>query len=175
MSEERARRRAGQWALAACGAVLVAASAACGTGETTASESSSGSGGGEAASAAMPHGDHTPRHGGLVLMHGDLHFEVVLDASGAYRVYFSDAVRNELPASVASDVTVTVMRPGEPPETVALNIDDRDESWIARGQPVGAAATTTARVSYAYHGQTYWIDVPFEYTGVADPHAGQQR
>src|SRR5262245_63650773 len=56
-----------------------------------------------------PHGDHNPHHGGVVLMKGDLHYEVVLDPSGkSYRVFFTDAVREELPASVASDVTLTI-------------------------------------------------------------------
>ena len=41
----------------------------------------------------------------------DLHYEVVLDPSGrSHRVYFTDAVREELPASVASDVALTIKR-----------------------------------------------------------------
>ena len=105
-------------------------------------------------------------------MHGDLHFEVVLDAAGAYGVYFTDAVRNELPASVASAVRITIMRPGQPEEHVMLQIDDRDESWTGRGQPV-TAPDAIARISYSYYGQPYWIDLPFHTKAVPDPHTRQ--
>src|SRR5262252_5934278 len=60
-----------------------------------------------AASPAPVHGNHDPKYGGVVLMNGDLHFEVVLTPAGRYHVYFSDAARAELPASVASQVTLT--------------------------------------------------------------------
>src|SRR5438552_18962135 len=59
-------------------------------------------------SQAPAHTDHLPRHGGLVLMNGDLHFEVILNKEGRHRVYFSDAVRAELPASIASELTITI-------------------------------------------------------------------
>src|ERR1700693_5616691 len=54
--------------------------------------------------AGMAHGNHNPKYGGVVLMNGDLHFEVVAKAEGSYTVYFSDATRQELPASAVSDV-----------------------------------------------------------------------
>lgn len=112
------------------------------------------------APATVPHGDHNPRYGGVVLMNGDLHFEVVLRRDGRHQVYFSDAVRTELPAAIASAVTVTVTRPGRAPESIPLTIDDSGESWIARGRPVDDA-TATARVAYTAYGKPYWIDVPF--------------
>ena len=83
-----------------------------------------------------PHGDHSPHHGGLVLMQGELHYEVVLDPKGRHAVWFSDAVREDLPASVASKVEMTVIRPNGPPEQLVLSIDDSGESWITNGQPV---------------------------------------
>ena len=112
------------------------------------------------AGAAVPHGDHNPKYGGVVLMNGDLHFEAVLSRDGRHRVYFSDAVRNELPAATASGVTVTVTRRGQPPETVALQIDESGESWVGRGRRVEDPAAT-ARVAYTAYGKPYFIDVPF--------------
>ena len=47
-----------------------------------------------AAGGTVPHGDHNPHYGGIVLMNGDLHFEVVLGRDGVCRVYFSDAMRD---------------------------------------------------------------------------------
>jgi hypothetical protein len=60
------------------------------------------------------HADHEARYGGFVFMDGDAHLEAVLDASGAHRVYFSNAVREPLAASFASSVKVTITRPGIP-------------------------------------------------------------
>jgi hypothetical protein len=113
-----------------------------------------------AAGETVPHGDHNPHFGGLVLMNGDLHFEVVLARNGSARVYFSDATRSELPAATASEVTVTITRKSQAPEIVALHIDESGESWVGRGSPV-VDPEATARVAYSSHGKPYFIDVPF--------------
>src|SRR5262249_42596321 len=104
--------------------------------------------------------DHNPHHGGIVLMNGDLHFEVVLGRAGRYRVYFTDATRADLPASVASAVTITVTQPPRPPETITLQIDEAGESWVGQGRPVATGAAS-ARVAYTAQTKPYWIDVPF--------------
>src|SRR5262245_61725524 len=114
------------------------------------------------APATVPHGDHNPHHGGVVMMKGDLHYEVVLDPSGRqYHVFFSDATREDLPAAYASAVTVTVRRPGEGDEIVALKIDDSGESWVGAGKPVTNPAKTGARIAFTVANEPYWIDVPF--------------
>jgi hypothetical protein len=112
----------------------------------------------------VPHGDHNPHHGGIVMMKGeDLHYEVVLDPSGrSYRVYLTDALREELPAAAASDVALTIKRPGAADERVALRIDDTGESWIGSGQPVGDPAKATVRVAFSIRNEPYWIDLPFK-------------
>jgi hypothetical protein len=124
------------------------------------------------------HGDHSPHHGGLVLMHGDLHFEVLLDPGGRHRVYLTDAVRAELPASAASEVTVDVLRPGEEPETLSLQIDEFGESWVAEGRPVTAIAESRAVVGLVHQGERYEIELPFlpppPDTAAPDPHQGHE-
>jgi hypothetical protein len=107
-----------------------------------------------------------------------MHFEVVLDRDGKHRVYFSDALRQDLPASVASSVTVTITRPGWSPETITASIDEQGEGWKADGAPVGAGdasarvafvvknspmddATASAASDTKADGDSYWIDVPF--------------
>lgn len=107
-----------------------------------------------------PHGDHSPRHGGLVLMQGELHYEVVLDRNGKHAIWFSDAVREDLPASVASKVAMTVMRPKAPDEVLSLAIDDSGESWIASGQPV-AGDDVMVKVTFVARGEPFEIEVPF--------------
>jgi hypothetical protein len=93
----------------------------------------------------------------------DLHYEVVLDPAGrGYRVYFTDAVREELPASVASHVELTITRPGAADERVPLRIDDAGESWVGSGQPVVNPDKTTVRVGFTVRGEPYWIDLPFK-------------
>jgi hypothetical protein len=141
-------------ALAACGREPAAAApAAAAQGAPAASAAAGGT---------VPHGDHNPHHGGVVLMKGDLHYEVVLDPSGrTHRVYFTDAVREELPASVASDVVLTLHRPSQPDERIAMQIDEAGESWVAKGQPVGSPATATARLAFSIMNEPYWIDIPF--------------
>ena len=112
------------------------------------------------ASITTPHGDHTAHHGGLVLMNGEVHYEVVLDRAGRHRIWFSDAVREELPASQADRVTMTIVRKGAPEESLALAIDDSGESWVASGRPV-APGEVTVKVSYVLRGQPFEIEIPF--------------
>jgi hypothetical protein len=107
-----------------------------------------------------PHGDHSPRHGGLVLMQGELHYEVVLDRNGKHAIWFSDAVREDLPASVASKVAMTVMRPKARDEVLTLAIDESGESWIASGQPV-AGDDVMVKVTFVARGEPFEIEVPF--------------
>ncbi|MGD9905051.1 MAG: hypothetical protein AB7U83_16410 [Vicinamibacterales bacterium] len=106
-----------------------------------------------------PHGDHSPHKGGMVLMNADIHYEVVLSRDGRHRIWFSDAVRNELPASVATGVTLTITRMGEPDEVLPLSIDDSGESWIAAGRPVTGDAYV--KVAYALQGEPHEVEVPF--------------
>ena len=93
-------------------------------------------------------------------MHGDLHFETVLDPGGAHRVYFSDATRVELPAAVATDVTITVLRPSEEPEPLELSIDGYGESWEAAGRPV-TDLESRALVRFVFEDAPYEIELPF--------------
>lgn len=106
-----------------------------------------------------PHGDHSPRHGGMVLMQGELHYEVVLDRHGKHAVWFSDAVRADLPASVASKVTMIVARPKVAPETLVLAIDESGESWIANGRPV-AGSDVMVTVSVVARGEPFEVEIP---------------
>ena len=107
-----------------------------------------------------PHGDHTPHHGGMVLMNGDVHYEIVLAPNGRHQIWFSDAMRNELPASVASGVTLEVMRPGAASETVQLTIDETGEAWVANARPLEGDGIVV-KVRYALQGEPYEIELPF--------------
>lgn len=107
-----------------------------------------------------PHGDHSPHHGGLVLMNGDVHYEVVLSPAGRHAVWFTNAVREDLPASVAKGVRMRVARPGAAVETLALEIDEAGESWIAEGQPVSGPGIVVS-LGFEMRGEPHEIDLPF--------------
>jgi len=107
-----------------------------------------------------PHGDHTPHHGGMVLMNGDVHYEVVLATDGHHEVWFSDAMRNELPASIASGVMMEVARPEAPPEIVQLAIDDAGEAWVAKARQVDGDGVMV-KLRYALQGEPHEIELPF--------------
>ncbi|MGE0039700.1 MAG: hypothetical protein AB7H88_16460 [Vicinamibacterales bacterium] len=115
---------------------------------------------GEHAGLTMPHGDHSPQHGGMVMMNEDMHFEVVFDRAGKHRIWFTDAVRSELPATVASDVTLTLTRPDAPVEVLKLAIDEYGESWVADGQPV-EGDDVMVKIEYAVAGSPFSVEVPF--------------
>jgi len=114
----------------------------------------------EHAGITTPHGDHSPHHGGLVLMNGEMHYEVVMDRAGRHQVWFSNAVREELPASVASKVTMIVTRPAASPEMLTLAIDDSGESWIAAGKPVSGDGVMV-KLNYLIRGEPFEIEIPF--------------
>ncbi len=92
------------------------------------------------------HGDHVPRHGGIVFMNGDLHFEVVLSRSGTHQIYFSDETRAELPAATVSEVTLSFSSGEAPAETLRAEVDDSGESWIAKGSPLNGKGRHGTRV-----------------------------
>jgi hypothetical protein len=105
-----------------------------------------------------PHGDHSPHHGGLVMMNGDTHYEVVLGKDGKHQVWFSDAVREDLPASIAANVVMVVSPKMGAAETFALRIDDNGESWIADGNPL--ASGDMVRLTYSMRGEPFEIEIP---------------
>jgi len=93
-------------------------------------------------------------------MNGDLHFEVILKKEGRHRVYFSDAVRAELPASIASELTITITQYQKVSEILNARIDADGKSWVADGKPVDDV-NAVARVAFTAHRRPHWIDLPF--------------
>ena len=93
-------------------------------------------------------------------MNGEMHYEVVFDRAGKHRLWFSNAVREDLPASVASKVMMIVTRKGAPDETIALQIDDSGESWVAAGQPV-AGNDVMVKIRYDVRGEPFEVETPF--------------
>ncbi len=104
------------------------------------------------------HGDHNPHHGGFVMMYQDLHFELVARQEGGIEVYYTDAIRNTLPAVVASDVTVEIEREGESVEYVEMMISDAGDYWIGTSRPV-KNSRDIIRLGFLFDGTPLLLDV----------------
>ena len=91
-------------------------------------------------------------------MNGEMHFEVVFDGAGKHRVWFSDAVREELPASIAANVLMTVTPKMGATETMALKIDEAGESWVADSHPL--ASGDMVKLTYSLRGEPFEIEIP---------------
>ncbi len=112
------------------------------------------------AQSGMPHGNHDPHHGGVVLMYGmDLHFEIVLRAAGVVRIYLTDGQRVDLPASYASDLALEIERPDNESETVAMAIGKTGESWEGKSAPIDAA-NATLHLAFIFHGNPIVMSLP---------------
>jgi hypothetical protein len=112
------------------------------------------------AGSAWCHGDHTPLYGGVVLSLTDHHVEAVLKPEGRYSLYFTDAAGSAIPATLASKVNLTILRPHQPPESISLRLGESGDGWVGQGTPV-SDRQTTVRISYALQGQSYSEDILF--------------
>lgn len=148
----------GAWRLGGLGAVVL--SVACSTPAAPAATPAPKRNDAQHAGITTPHGDHSAHHGGLVMMNGEVHYEVVLDRGGKHRIWFSDSVREDLPASVAAKVMMVVSRKDAAPEKIALGIDDSGESWVADGQPV-TGDDVLVKVTYVTRGEPFEVELPF--------------
>jgi hypothetical protein len=106
-----------------------------------------------------PHGDHNPHHGGVVLMYGlDLHYEVVLTADGSVQLWLSNAVRDDLPASVISDVAAEIERAGTR-RHIDMVISDSGDAWVGKTNAVTAEGTTL-HLGFMYRGEPATLSFP---------------
>jgi hypothetical protein len=110
--------------------------------------------------AAVPHGDHNPHHGGAVLMLRDLHYETVFEPTGRVVIYFSDAVRADLPASVVSGVYIEIDRPRHRTERVEMAIDSAGEAWEGKSMPV-KQDDAIVRIAFTFQGEATSVDLPY--------------
>ena len=92
-------------------------------------------------------------------MNGDIHYEVVFAKDGHHHVWFTDAVRSDLPASIAADMTMTITRTGEPTEVLKLAIDENGESWVANGKPV-TGGDAYVKITYTLQGEPHEVEIP---------------
>lgn len=116
------------------------------------------------------HGNHDPHHGGAVMMHQTLHYEVVLPPGGGVQIYYTDAVRGELPASVVTDVAVEIDRPGSKTEAVEMAIGPTGEFWQGKSKPV-QEPKAVVRVAFVFQGEPVLVNLPASYWPAPDKSA----
>jgi hypothetical protein len=90
---------------------------------------------------AMAHGENKPRHGGVVAMASDLHFELVGTSTGA-ALYVDDHGKPMAPTGMSGKLTV--LNGAEKAEAALVVAGDKLEAQgvkLARGAKVVAALT----------------------------------
>lgn len=112
------------------------------------------------AAGAFGQTDPNAAYGGVVLFLPDHRVEAVLKPDGHYSLYFSDAWGEAVPATSAHQVGLTVLRPGQKPESVALSVGDTGDDWAGAGAPV-TDPRTIVRLSYVLEGKSYSSQILF--------------
>jgi hypothetical protein len=104
------------------------------------------------------HGDHDARHGGFVTMFKDIHFEVASPPAGGIQVYFTDAMRAELPAAAVSDLNVEIERVGGKTETLNMAISADGGAWEGRSAPL-TDGKSVIRIAFVSRGQPVQVNL----------------
>ena len=107
---------------------------------------------------AAPHVDHAPRHGGVVMMSGDVHLELVVGPSGSVFLYPSDATRTPIPPAEAQG-TIRIDRPGSK-TILPLRPDPASGALTVAGPPPKAAADYTYSLQIRRAPVTMTLTVP---------------
>ena len=105
------------------------------------------------------HEDHNSRYGGFVMMFLEMHFEIVVPNSGGLKIYYSNEMRIEMPASVVSDVAVEIERPGGTFESVSMFISDDGGHWGGDSTPI-IDPDSIIRLAFLFQGEPFVLDIP---------------
>jgi uncharacterized membrane protein YphA (DoxX/SURF4 family) len=107
---------------------------------------------------AAPHIDHAPRHGGVVMMSGDVHIELVVGPSGSVFLYPSDATRTPIPPAEAQG-TIRIDRPGSK-AILPLRPDPASGALTVAGPPPKTPADYTYALQIRRSPVTMTLTVP---------------
>jgi hypothetical protein len=108
--------------------------------------------------AAAPH-DHTSHHGGLVLMDGELHFELFVGFDGRHRVHYTDGHRRPLPPGAMKSVHLKIKHGTGTDEELTL-LSGEGGAWSGRGRLIDGAKVDVTLTHVTRTGHRYSIDVP---------------
>ena len=105
------------------------------------------------------HEDHNSRYGGFVMMFLEMHFEIVAPETGGVRIYYSNEMRIDMPASVVSDVAVEIERSGGIYESVIMSISDDGGHWGGDSSPI-INPDSIVRLAFLFQGEPFVLDIP---------------
>jgi len=117
------------------------------------------------------HGNHDAQHGGFVMMYEDLHFELAAASMGGVEVYYTDALREQLPAATVSDVVVEIERTDGSTEYLDMAISSDGGFWTGASKPI-TSADDIIRVGFVFQDNPLVLDVPF--SAMARPVASEE-
>jgi len=103
--------------------------------------------------------EHGAPHGGVVTAAKDGHCETVLLPKGGVRVYLTDAASRDLPAAMASDVSVEIEGGDKKTDTVPMTISAGGDFWEGPYKPV-TDANGIVHVAFVLQGESVVVDLP---------------
>ncbi len=105
------------------------------------------------------HGNHDAKHGGFVMMFLEMHFELVVGEEGGVKLYYSDPMRNDLPASVVADVSIEIERENNEIEPVSMSISSSGDLWQGDSRALNSE-NDIVRVGFLFQGEPFVLDIP---------------
>ncbi|MAG94464.1 MAG: hypothetical protein CMJ48_12040 [Planctomycetaceae bacterium] len=106
----------------------------------------------------QPHMDHSPHHRGVLVMHGNLHFETVVAETGRVAVHLSDAYRRPLRASVIENLEVILNPETAAEEHLKVSKHASGQYWEGQGKAINNAGATV-QVAFDYEEEPYAIEL----------------
>ena len=103
--------------------------------------------------------EHGAPHGGVVTAAKDGHCETVLLPKGGVRVYLTDAASRDLPATMASDVSVEIEGGDKKTDAVPMTISAGGDFWEGPYKPV-TDAKGIVHAAFVLQGEPVVVDLP---------------
>jgi len=88
----------------------------------------------------------------------DLHYEVVMTAAGKVELWLSNGARDDLPASVVSDVAAEIEHAGKR-QNIDMAINESGDAWVGKG-PAVKADGATLHLGFVFRGEPAELSFP---------------
>lgn len=103
--------------------------------------------------------EHFAPHGGIITPYKDGHCETVLLPKGGVRIYLTDAAGHDLPATLASDVSLEIEGGDKKTDTVIMTVSASGDFWEGPYRRL-TDAKGIVHVAFVLNGDPVVIDLP---------------